>query len=120
MEMTNEEICRDFRQAKHKADQIQILSELNQCNPDEIVRILKEGGIQIGSRTKKFLKDEKLLSGERLFVSLPVQKTSVPADWRESLKILTERITELKQQRNAIEKELSDIYQALGDLCGKE
>ena len=105
MEMTNEEICRDFRQAKHKADQIQILSELNQCKPDEIVRILK---------------DEKLLSSESLFVSLPVQKTSVPADWRESLKILTERITELKQQRNAIEKELSDIYQALGDLCGKE
>ena len=44
MTMTNEEICRDYRTAKSKLKQIQILAELNECSKDTIKRILVEGG----------------------------------------------------------------------------
>ena len=44
MTMTNEEICRSFRQAMQPRKQIGILAELNQCDRSRIVEILREGG----------------------------------------------------------------------------
>lgn len=44
MTMTNEEICRDYRQAKAPTKQIHILAELNQCGIDKIKQILIDGG----------------------------------------------------------------------------
>lgn len=45
MEMTNEEILRNYRQAKDRRTQIRILADLNQCGTVRIVEILTEGGI---------------------------------------------------------------------------
>lgn len=45
MVMTNEEICRNYRQAKSPREQIQILADLNQCKKEEIIHILKENGV---------------------------------------------------------------------------
>jgi hypothetical protein len=45
MEMTNEEILRNYRQAKDRRMQIGILADLNQCGTVRIVEILTEGGI---------------------------------------------------------------------------
>lgn len=42
--MTNEEICRSFRNAATPRKQIGILAELNQCDKSRIVDILREGG----------------------------------------------------------------------------
>ncbi len=44
MTMTNEEICRDYRQAKAPTKQIQILADLNGCKKEQIKRILVDGG----------------------------------------------------------------------------
>ena len=44
MTMTNEEICRSFRNAATPRKQIGILAELNQCDRSRIVDILREGG----------------------------------------------------------------------------
>ncbi len=44
MEMPNEEICRNYKQAKHKQNQIKILADLNQVSVDEIRQILIDGG----------------------------------------------------------------------------
>ena len=44
MTMTNEEICREYRQAKAPTKQIQILADLNGCKKDEIKQILIDGG----------------------------------------------------------------------------
>ena len=44
MTMTNEEICRDYRTAKSKLKQIQLLAELNQCDKETIKRIHVDGG----------------------------------------------------------------------------
>jgi len=119
MEMTNEEICRNFQQAKNKAGQIKILAQLNLCRTDEIISILQEGGIQVGSRTKGALLQKEMLDRVEEQPSETIPE-AVPADWKSSLKVLTERITELKQIRDNAEKELSEIYKAVGSLCGKE
>jgi len=111
MEMTNEEICRNYRQAKYRQRQIKILADENLCSVEEIRRILIDSGVLI-PRIKK------ALSG-----SVAIEKSAVKevsADWKTSLKAVMERISELKQIRDTAEKELSEIYQTLGTLCEKE
>lgn len=44
MIMTNEEIVREYRQAKTPMKQIGILANLNQCSKKDIVKILLEAG----------------------------------------------------------------------------
>lgn len=50
MTMTNEEIVRDYRQAKDPAQAIQILADLNCAGRKDIVRILQSGGAQVPAR----------------------------------------------------------------------
>ena len=57
MTMTNEEICRDYRQAAAPSKQIKILAELNQCDREKIKSILIAGGCKlpgncVGTKTK--------------------------------------------------------------------
>jgi len=159
MQMTNEEICREYRQAKDSRHQIQILAELNQCEKEEIIRILRESGVieeklhadsvicrgylSAKNRTYYIQKTARenhcsveeirqILISNGVLVPKPPKKAKaavpeVPAqnqeavsDWKTSLKAVTERIVELKLIRDKAEKELSEIYQTLGALCGKE
>ena len=55
MQMSNEEIVRNYREAKDKAKQLGILAELNACDKQKIKDILTEGGIDYRSfpRSKK-------------------------------------------------------------------
>jgi hypothetical protein len=45
MQMTNDEIVRSYKEAKHKGHQIEVLSDLNLCPKEMIIDILVEGGI---------------------------------------------------------------------------
>ena len=45
MQMTNEEIVRSYKEAKHKGHQIEVLADLNVCPKELIIDILVEGGI---------------------------------------------------------------------------
>ncbi len=62
MKVNENEICRSFRLAKSKRTQMVILSELNLCSKDDILRILVTNGEDIcgigGSRNKNI---EKIL-----------------------------------------------------------
>lgn len=49
MQMSNEEIVRNYREAKDKAKQLGILAELNACDKQKIKDILTEGGIDYRS-----------------------------------------------------------------------
>lgn len=44
MQMTHSEIVNNYRDAKNKSSQIQVLAELNACTPEYIKKILKENG----------------------------------------------------------------------------
>ena len=60
MEMTREEICREFRMAKRKGQQIKILAQLNCCSVKEIREILIEGGEQLRGVPKENEEAESL------------------------------------------------------------
>lgn len=45
MEMSPEEIVRDYRTAKNKGKQVTILAELNECTREDIIAVLSAGGI---------------------------------------------------------------------------
>ncbi len=63
MQMSNEEIVRRYKEAKDKAKQLGILSELNACDRQKIKDILAEGGIDHRqlprSRKEKDVRPEK-------------------------------------------------------------
>ena len=44
--MTDEEIVRNYREAKNKREQVKILADLNCMSREEIIQILKDGGIK--------------------------------------------------------------------------
>lgn len=52
MEMTAEEICRDYRLSLRKNAQIKILAELNLTTKTEIKRILSKGGIAVKQKDR--------------------------------------------------------------------
>lgn len=113
--MTDEEICRSYQEAgRNRQNQIKKLARINHYSVGEIRRILIENGALVPKPPKK---------AETAVPETAVQKQesdAVPADWKTSLKTVTERIVELKLIRDNAEKELSEIYQTLGALCGKE
>ena len=45
MEMAAHEIVRSYKEAKDKKKQVSILSQINLCTPEDIKKILVEGGI---------------------------------------------------------------------------
>lgn len=53
MTMTNEEICREYRQAKTPLKQIRILADLNGCTKREIAEILREAGEELPAQFVK-------------------------------------------------------------------
>ena len=46
MQMTNEEIVRDYNAAANKSKQIRILAELNMVSPGEIRAVLAQAGVE--------------------------------------------------------------------------
>lgn len=132
MEMTNEEICRNYRQARHKHQQIQILADMNLCKVSDIIAILEENGVQVGVRAKETLEKKtdyqpnfKGHNHNKKQTEAPVQKQTeaVPealTDWKTALKFIAEHISELNQQKSAIDKEIAEIYKAFSEICGKE
>lgn len=45
MNMTNEEIVRDYQQARNKSKQLKILADLNCVSPGEIRQVLAQAGV---------------------------------------------------------------------------
>lgn|GEM_PF-6829495 len=103
MQMTNEEICRNY-----------LLADKNVCSVEEMRQLLIDNNALVPKPPKK---------AETSVQKVPVQNQeseAVPPDWKASLKTVTERIVELKLIRDNAEKELSEIYQMFGTLCEKE
>lgn len=44
--MTPWEICREYRQAQNKSEQVKILADLNMCSKNDIINLLAERGIE--------------------------------------------------------------------------
>lgn len=90
--MTESEICREYRGAKYKGQQVEILAQLNRLEEGQVVDILLRGGEKIryfpfprGKRIRRELSDG------------------------EYCRILTKRLEELERKLKEVEKEYSLI-----------
>ena len=52
MDMSKDEIVVRYRQAKHKAEQIKILADLNACGVDDIIQVLTDSGMNLRGMNK--------------------------------------------------------------------
>ena len=59
MQMTNEEIVRDYNAAKNKSKQIKVLADLNQTSPSEIRTILADAGVEGVKKPEKIMPRKK-------------------------------------------------------------
>lgn len=53
MDMTNEEIVRDYRQARSPKKHINVLADLNRTTPDRIIAVLTEAGVEVAKKTRR-------------------------------------------------------------------
>lgn len=85
MNMTNNEIVRNYQQAKNKRQQIEILADLNETDKDTIKGILKAGGIDLRSANTRAVKIEAAdpIPGEVGYVQLPEIKIPLGIPPRE-------------------------------------
>lgn len=79
MTMTNEEIIRDYREAKAPMKQIGILADMNCCTRKEIVAILVDAGLEVPKLYQKRPSAEKTRGGGVLWKqsALPIPAGSM-------------------------------------------
>ncbi len=91
MTMTPEEICRAYRLAKNKANELTVLTDLNQCDRQKILAILEAGGEKIDGRLygRRKAKEENPMN-EKTTAPAPVpKKTGVTLTKAEAVVLST-------------------------------
>lgn len=111
MWMSEEQIAREYRMAKHKEKQIKILAELNGCAETEIQEILVEKGEMKMPRTKvaKVLEEVmKQTEEERKEVEAKkvVKKQSIPD---AVIRCVEDRMQQIEQTIKRCEEEYKDL-----------
>ena len=110
MQMTNEEIVRSYKEAKHKKEQVGILAELNACTRSQIIEILRAGGIENYALAR--------VAGD-IKASAALETPETPETPVFDFTVLSARIDALLEQRDSAEKELHTIYETLAKLLLK-
>lgn len=95
--MRDSTICKEYREAKNKKEQIKILADLNLCTTKLIKEILVEGGeiLPLEKVKKNSVTKEELAAGQNL--------PSVV------IKALCNRLDQLDSDIHSIEKEYKEI-----------
>lgn len=101
MEMSNEEIIRRYKQAKHKHSQIQILADLNSCPKSQIMEIISGEIIHNHAAAPK----EPLKKVEAV--------NSPPSDIDALEAYVTNRMDELENQIKELEGKYRDLATTL-------
>lgn len=115
MEMTASEIVRSYKEAKDKKKQVGILAQLNLCTPENIKRILIEGGVDWrelprGKRTPKA--PQKKTQTEHNAQPQPTPEPSTPS--RNPIICAA-----LKAYRKQIAKEMAEAQSAHEEAMAK-
>lgn len=132
MQMSEQEIVRDYLESKNKGKQVGILAELNACSKDKIIEILKAGGVDSrqlprtrGPKLKKAevkgkveKKEPELLEEkkEEPVMSFPVAGTVKKKETTDSEPEVQEDDTYITAQRN----EQFQIPETVRKLCNEK
>ena len=113
MDMKPDEIIVRYRQAKHKAEQIKILADLNACGVDDIIQVLTDSGINLRGMNKV---RGKLDAIQNEPIPAPVEDAE-PTAIDNALDVIRNQIREidasisvLNQRKQAIIDKLRDIF----------
>lgn len=114
MTMTNEEIVRDWKQAKSPKDQVQILADLNQCHKKDIVKILFDSGVLSGTAIYQYRKSGLLPQAadtESVKNAAETDKNAAETERRESelLRMLREKRFRLADEYDSLAAEMKNI-----------
>lgn len=103
--MTPNEICRNYRQAKDKKEQIKILADLNCTSKDEIIKVLVDcGEMEAPKQTSKPKESAKKQTVE-------IQKLPEPVAHALFARIdeIDKLIKPLEVQRNELDKQMKPL-----------
>ena len=117
MEMTNSEIVISYKQAKHKAQQIGILAELNRCSNKQIIEILLNGGIPL----KSFNRFKDIVPAERSCIDTTEEPEQEEAEIEEEQAAAPEEAEEPAEPEEQIASESSEkgIYELFAPIHDK-
>lgn len=103
--MTEQEICKEYREAKNKRKQIGILADENICTRGEIIQILSKNGenIDIGKKTAQQPIEPKGQQAE------PVEQKTIPDVVIEALFLRLDVIEKEIQDREKEYREIVDF-----------
>lgn len=133
MDMKSDEIIVRYRQAKHKAEQIKILADLNACGVDDIIRVLvNEGGYNPKSLNKVRGDAKKLpimaqpepepITAEP--IPEPVENAELtqpipePTAIDSALDVIRNQIREIDASISVLNQRKQDIIDKLRDITG--
>lgn len=133
MDMKPDEIIVRYRQAKHKAEQIKILADLNACGVDDIIRVLvNEGGYSPKSLNKVRGDAKKLpimaqpepepITAEPIPEPVenaePTQPIPEPTAIDSALDVIRNQIREIDASISVLNQRKQDIIDKLRDITG--
>jgi hypothetical protein len=124
MDMSKDEIVVRYRQAKHKAEQIKILADLNACGVDDIIQVLTDSGINLRGMNKvrgklSAIQDEPIPASVEDVQPIPEEpvEDAEPTAIDNALDVIRNQIREidasisvLNQRKQAIIDKLRDIF----------
>lgn len=122
MQMSENEIVRDYRQAKNKGHQVGILAELNLCTKEEIISILKSNGVSQAElpRNRKKTESEGQSKAESDVNQKQQEKEPVAAVTEELPEIVKEVICrQMEQEQEAIDYHSGRLKELNEFLRGK-
>lgn len=112
MQMTNEEIVRSYKEAKHKEHQIGMLADLNVCPKEVIIEILVEGGISRKSFSRYMGKNKiKAIKREVKAHEKKKQADDEAAIVKEAMTAFWDRLTEQYKELKAEWEHISAEYE---------
>lgn len=109
--MTKEEICRDYKLAANKREQIKILADLNACTKQQIADILIEDGQEV---PKWYQKKEEPQEPKEMTVEEAVNLTAKITEQTLTIEALKEHNNALGKSNAALSENLDAAREAAG------
>lgn len=120
MDMSKDEIVVRYRQAKHKAEQIKILADLNVCSVDDIIQVLTDGGINLRGMNK--IRGKLSVMQPEPITAEPIPEPVEDAEPTQPIPELTtidNALDVIRNQIREIDSEISVLTQRKQDIIDK-
>ena len=110
MMMKEGEICKEYREAKNRKNQIAILADLNCCEVEEIIKILLDNGMELPPNMPK-MQEQKAVKEEKPKEEPPEKAQNMPD---AVMRVIFARMDVLDAEIATREKEYKELAAFVG------